>query len=91
MSLYRNSRYADDRSRDMMLILGKSQTRTVTRRPPMNLVPRGGYHLWRAGDRIDRVAAWALGNPREAWRILDANPTIVDATNIEPGTVVRLP
>lgn len=91
MSLYKSSRYADEQSRDIMMVYGVDQRRTVTRRPPTKELPRGGFHVWRAGDRIDRVAQWALGDPAKWWRILDVNPEIVDASNIPPGTHVRLP
>ena len=91
MSLYRSSRYADDNARDIMLVKDDgSQTRTVYRRPPTQ--PAGtSFYVWRSGDRIDRVAAWAVGDPQQAWRILDINPEVLNAHSIEPGTRIRLP
>lgn len=91
MALYRNSRYADNRSRDIMLVRDGHQTRTVTRTPPSRKTPTGGFHIWRAGDRLDQVAQWVLGDPKLGWRILDVNPDIHDSNNIEPGTRVWLP
>lgn len=91
MALYRTSRYVDGLSRDIMLIDGSgSQTRTVFRRPPRG-VPTRQFHIWRAGDRLDRVANWAFGDPERAWEILDANPHILNAMSIKPGTKIRIP
>lgn len=91
MSLYRTSRYADQNSRDVMLIRDNgTQTRTIYRRPPARTAGNG-FYIWRSGDRIDRVASWALGDPQLAWRILDVNPEVLNAHNIAPGTRIRLP
>lgn len=91
MSLYRTSRYADRHSRDLMLVSqDRTQTRTLIRRPPAERVAKG-FHIWRAGDRIDRVAHWALGDPQQAWQILDANPEILNPLTIKPGTRIRIP
>lgn len=91
MALYNASRYTDAHSRDMMLINpDQTQRRTITRRPPVGL-NSGAFHIWRAGDRLDRIANWAYGDPKQVWRILDLNPHILNGHSIEPGTVVRLP
>lgn len=74
-----------------MLVSGnRTQTRTVTRRPPAAREALG-FHIWRQGDRIDRVAYWALGDPQQAWKILDANPEIANPLDIKPGTRIRIP
>lgn len=44
-----------------------------------------------AGDRLDTVAAAALGDPELSWRVADANRAMIprDLTAI-PGTVLRI-
>jgi nucleoid-associated protein YgaU len=57
---------------------------------PENLA-QAGSHTVTAGDRIDNVAAQALGDPELSWRLADANramlPRELTAT---PGTVLRI-
>jgi hypothetical protein len=48
-------------------------------------------YQWVEGDRMDNVAASALGDPGLWWYIMDANPTILDPFNIEPGTILKVP
>jgi hypothetical protein len=74
----------------MLVKADGSQTRTIYRRPPVRTAG-SGFYIWRSGDRIDRVANWALGDPQLAWRILDVNPEILNAHSITPGTRIRLP
>lgn len=92
MSLYKSSRYADSNSRDEILVDGKGvRHRTLYRYPSPDGSFSVKYYVWRAGDRIDRLATEMLGSPDQFHRILDLNPEIVDAHQIEPGTKVRLP
>ena len=50
-----------------------------------------GSHTVVAGDRLDNIAAAALGDPELSWRVADANramnPRSVAAV---PGTVLRI-
>lgn len=48
-------------------------------------------HRWRAGDRIDILAFQIYGSADDWWKIMDANPGILDPNSIRAGTVVRLP
>lgn len=50
-----------------------------------------GVHRWRAGDRLDILAFQVYGDAAEWWKIMDANPGILDPNTIRPGTVLRLP
>lgn len=92
MTLYRNSRYADGNTRDVILVdQNENRYRTLYRYPEVNGTRTLTYYVWRAGDRIDRLAAEHLGSPDLFYRILDLNPEIIDPHHIEPGTKVRLP
>ena len=48
-------------------------------------------HRWRAGDRLDILAATALGNPKDWWKILDCNPQVSDPNRIPNGFLLILP
>lgn len=62
------------------------------RRPPLQMGEfRWIEYQWTEGDRMDMVAADLLGDPGLWWWIMDANPTILDAFNIEPGTILKVP
>ncbi|XUL93972.1 hypothetical protein ACQ86D_51295 [Streptomyces galilaeus] len=42
---------------------------------PAGLTPTG-FHTVAEGDRLDRIAAAAFGDPELFWRIADANPVL---------------
>ena len=49
-------------------------------------------HTVTAGERLDRVAATALGDPELFWRLCDANGAVrPDELTEEPGRVLRVP
>jgi phage tail protein X len=48
-------------------------------------------YRWRSGDRIDILAYNIYGSTADWWKILDANPAIIDPNSIRPGTVLRIP
>lgn len=52
---------------------------------------RFSIYEWVETDRLDIVAWKFFGNPGLWWRILDANPEIIDSTSIAPGTQLRIP
>jgi hypothetical protein len=92
MTVYRNSRYADESTRDVILADSDgNRYRTLFRFPTVNGTRSVQYYVWRAGDRIDRLAAEHLGSPDLYYQILDLNPDIIDPHHIDPGTKVRLP
>jgi nucleoid-associated protein YgaU len=45
----------------------------------------------REGDRLDLLAAAALGESTGWWRIADANPAADALADTEPGTVIGIP
>lgn len=49
------------------------------------------YYVWRSKDRLDQLAYEKLGSSAFWWRIMDYNPEIINAANIAPGTVIRIP
>jgi nucleoid-associated protein YgaU len=42
------------------------------------------------GDRLDLIAARALGDPEQFWQICDASRIMNPADPLEPGTVLRV-
>jgi nucleoid-associated protein YgaU len=45
----------------------------------------------RAGDRLDLLAAAALGDSTGWWRIADTNPQADALADTDPGTVIGIP
>lgn len=91
--IYLSSRYADS---DVTYILNPRNsvsTASVLRDAPA-LDPEQSYrrvYLWRDGDRLDDVAQRVLGDSSEWWRILDANPDVLNPLAIRPGTFLVVP
>ena len=57
--------------------------------PPDRLAPLGA-HTVREGDRLDLVAAAALGDPELFWRIADANGAMRPDALETPGRRLRI-
>ena len=92
MPLFKDSRYSDINSRDEILVdQSGTRYRTLFRYPATTGTRTVKYYVWRRGDRIDRIAAQYLGSSSDYYKIMDLNPEILDASQIEPGTRVRLP
>jgi len=49
------------------------------------------YYTWTTGDRIDLVSEQLLGSPVFWWKIMDANPEIIDPFSIPIGATIRIP
>jgi hypothetical protein len=64
---------------------------SVLRTLPSKINTSYRLYIWRQGDRPDLVASMLLQNPRLWWSILDANPEVIDPTNIPAGSVIRVP
>jgi hypothetical protein len=43
------------------------------------------------GDRLDIVGSKYFADPSQYWRILDANPDILDVMDLVPGQQIRIP
>lgn len=91
--IYLRSRYAES---DVTYILdsrsGMPQA-TVLREPPEQELDEqyGRVYYWRDGDRLDDLAYQFYGTALEWWRILDANPEVLNPVQISPGTALRIP
>lgn len=84
-----NSRYA---SSDVTYVLDpkSAETRPTVMRP-YKIEFTNNFYVWRSGDRMDILANRKYGSPGEWWRIMDANPGIIDPNSIRPGTLLRIP
>lgn len=91
MTVLANSRYADSSS-TVVRTPDSSGTyqQTVLRSIQITSQPYQLY-VWKAGDRIDRVASDLLGDPTLWWQIVDANPELIDPFNIPVGSIIRVP
>jgi len=49
------------------------------------------FHQAVAGETIDGLAATFYGDGRRWWVLADANPEILDWSELLPGTVIRVP
>jgi hypothetical protein len=58
--------------------------------PPPERLATAGWETVRDGDRVDLVAARALGDPTAFWRLCDANLAFDPAELETPGRVVRV-
>jgi nucleoid-associated protein YgaU len=54
-------------------------------------VPRDRLWYWRDGDRLDALSEQFYGDSAQWYRILDANPDIINPLSITPGTALRIP
>ena len=87
--------YLDDRNADSTLYKAFDSRKnkyqlTVKRNFPTYSTEYTTY-VWRDVDRIDLLALKFLGSSTLWWRIMDANPEILNALEIEPGTEIRIP
>ena len=48
-------------------------------------------HVYMQGERLDQLTAHYYKNPYSWWVIPEANPEIVDFSNIPAGTILRIP
>jgi hypothetical protein len=93
------SRYARTPIGTITVADGTGHQRTVRflrrRFPPQpDTLATLGEHVVVHGDRLDLIAASALGDPTQFWRICDANPTIhPEELTAEDriGSTVRIP
>lgn len=88
--IYLGSRYEDA---DITYVLdGRiGSTRATAFRAPVQAETEVRYWYWRQEDRIDILATQYYGEPDLWWRIMDANPEILDPLSIPIGTKIRIP
>jgi hypothetical protein len=83
------SRYAGQATVTVPVDGGTTRPLGVPRVAPA-LVAATTYPV-RAGDRLDLLAAAALGDSTGWWRIADANPRADALADTQPGTVIGIP
>lgn len=89
MTVFLNSRYANGPLAQVRA--GETYTTTVFRRfPGVQYVVYIDY-TWKDGDQIDSFAHALFGDSSLWWKIMDANPEVLDPFNIAPGTILRVP
>lgn len=49
------------------------------------------FYTFGGQDRVDTIAEAFYGDPKQWWRIGDANPEILDWSSVSPGTHIRIP
>lgn len=61
-------------------------------RPPLDQQEEPVQHFfWTDGDRLDLLSERKYGTPRDWWRVLDANPRVLNPLDLRPGVKVLLP
>lgn len=88
--IFLDSRYADGKISRPFNTLRKTYELTVLRDFPNVLTSFISYQ-WTEGDRIDVVSVRFFGEPEFWWKIMDANPEIINAFEIPNGTILRIP
>lgn len=90
--IYLNSRYANGNLGTGIDPRDGTNHKLVFRRFP-TYKSRAAYtiYTWMEGDRIDIVGSKYFADPSQYWRILDANPDILDVMALTPGQQIRIP
>lgn len=63
----------------------------IVRRAPVTLTIQVNDYLWRQSDRADSIAAGYYGSESSWWMYAEANPQILDWSDVPPGSQVRVP
>lgn len=90
MAISRTSRYLRNEVALVKDRHGRLQ-QTVLRRVPEDQKLRVSDYLWRAGERVDTVAATYYGSESSWWMYAEANPNMLDWTNPDPGFSLMVP
>lgn len=88
--IFSDSRYADGYIFKAYDVTNKANLPTVFRIFPTE-ASNFFYYAWKAGDRLESVAASLLGDSNQWWNIMDYNPELIDGVNIPVGTILRIP
>jgi hypothetical protein len=91
MAVYRDSRYDDGDAQQIKNKTTGAYAWTVYREFPGSRTITYIDYTWVDGDRLDYLAAVYLRDSTLWWQILDINPGLPDALEIEPGTIIRVP
>lgn len=89
--IFLNSRYANGPLAQVINPNSGKYTAAVYRRFPGIQAFAYYTYTWKEGDQIDSFAHAIYGSSSVWWRLMDANPEILDPFLIPPGTVIRVP
>ena len=90
MAIYLNSRYSDGPLFYGFHSQSQEYALTVFRTWPYYAATFYPYEVTEI-DRIEGIATKTLGAPELWWKIMDANPEIINPFEILPGTHLRIP
>lgn len=48
-------------------------------------------YIWTGADRVDSISNNVYGDPSKWWMIAAGNPEVLDWSQIQPGTIIRIP
>ena len=88
--IHRGSRYTD--AAYVRVLTREGEARAIYR--PRRGAPETYDFRWyvaKAGDRLDKLAADAYGDPTKWWVIADANPEVFYPDDLNPGDYLRIP
>lgn len=90
MPIFDGSRYAGNR---LALVTDPQNVTRVTIMPLSPIIWSFNYsiYVWTEGDRVDLLAFTRYQDPEKWWVIANANPEIMDWTEIPVGTIIRIP
>ena len=84
-----NSRYVSNPV--VLLDTDRGPIVTIAPRPPEVKVIQFTFVRLQDGDRLDLMAKHLFGDESQWWRIADANPEILDWSDVPIGTILRVP
>lgn len=84
-----NSRYRD--SATVLIASQRGTNLTIVPSAPRDWQFSYTYYKITGTDRLDQLAADTYGDATQWWRIADANPEILDWTDLSVGLVIRIP
>jgi hypothetical protein len=88
--IFSNSRYADGRIFKANDARKGNYSVTVLRSFP-DISSQFFYYTWVERDRLDIIANKFIGSADAWWQIMDLNPEILNPSEIQVGTILRIP
>lgn len=91
MTISANSRYANNTV--VALNDGGQVVNVIVPSQPTTATFTYVSHVITSNDRLDNLANQYYGDPTQWWQIANANVDLplIDWTNVEPGTIIRIP
>lgn len=84
--------HADSRYIDADLVpMTNPKSVFTSRNFPQTMPSNHALYTWKEYDRIEKVAASVIGDPKQWWKIMDLNPLIQSPHDIRPGQQIRVP